>query len=116
MAKRNSKDDDMELASIKDHLERQDETLKEILIVLRGSISMGVSGIIKDHDTLRQQLGKLTSDVAHYERWRQKQIADKGKITISLGQMFTRVMALIGGVGTLVGIMLALKQLFDNAK
>lgn len=111
--------DDMEITLIREQLARlenandqQGETMKEILILLRGSVSMGVQGILTQYAQLREQVNQLTSDLAHYERWRQKQIADKGKITITVSTMVQRILAFIGAGGTIVGIILGLRDIF----
>lgn len=114
-------EDDMEISIIREQLDRlessdesQAQALKEILILLRGSVAMGVQGIIKQYDELRNQVNQLTSDLAHYERWRQKQISDKGKITITVSTMVQRILAFIGAGGTIVGIILGLRDIFSK--
>lgn len=108
----------VELELIRESLKRLEaqsdnhtDTLKEILIVIRGSVSLGVKGMLSDYTELRSNLANLAKDVAHYEAWRQKQIGQRGKITITFSQVFTRFLALIGGLSTLLGIALALREL-----
>ena len=115
MAKKTPHDDDeMELTMIKEHLNQQDKTMGEILILLKGSVSMDVKGIMAEYKELRVQVNQITSDLAHYERWRQKQIQSKGEITFTVSNLFKNIFAVIGGLGALVGLVLAVKELVSR--
>jgi hypothetical protein len=112
MGKQLKNDDEME--KIVQHLDRQDKTLNEILIVLRGSVALGVDGIVEKQADFEERLVKLINEVAHYERWRQRIIAERGKITFSLSSAVKNAFAFIGALGALIGGLLALKQWLEQ--
>lgn len=101
----------LELKNIGTAQKQQSETMKEVLILLRGSVAMGVNGILEDHKQIRQQLIEFSKGIASLEQWRKEITDSKGKITITLSALFTRVMATIGTIGTIVGIALGIKEL-----
>lgn len=108
----------MEIDAIKQTLEHiehtqnvQSDTLKEVLILLRGSVAMGVNGILEEHKQIKKQLIEFAKALRDIEEWRQDVIDSKGKITITIGALFTRTMAVIGAIGTVVAIVLGIKEL-----
>jgi len=115
MGKRlNSERDEME--TIMEHLDRQDKTLSEILILLRGSISMGVDGIISKQKEAEVAINQLCQDVQHLQRWQKIVQDNRGKFTISWTDVAKTIFSIIGIVGTVIAIFLGIKQLFDKAQ
>lgn len=113
MAKRNP--DDNEISLIREHLDRQDKTMNEILTVIRGSVAMGVDGIIAKQKEAEEAIEKLISDVAHLHRWKKIMQENKGKFTVSVADVLKTVFSIIGLSGTLIGLFLGLKELFDKS-
>lgn len=99
------------LRDIEKQQKTQSDTMKEVLILLRGSVAMGVNGILEDHKEIRKQLIEFSKGLADLERWQQEITDSKGKITITVSQLFTRTMAVIGALGTMVAIILGIKEL-----
>lgn len=120
--------EDMEIESLKAHLIEQDEILKEqnhkmdilegsmkeILGLLKGSFIMDSKGMIGDVKEMRTSIGQVISDIAHLQRWKKMMQDSKGTLTIRLSVLFTRALAIIGGIGTIVAIALGLKELMDR--
>lgn len=127
MGKRLSQDYDMD--AIMKHLDRQDKTLGEILIVLRGSVAIGVDGIIAKQKEAESAIDQLISSVAHLERfkkdlqdmnikkevydlkqWRRDQEAKK----LTFMEIFKTISAIMVTVATIVMGLLALKEIFEK--
>lgn len=89
----------------------QGENLSTLLILIKGSVDLGINGMIEDTKHLRNQLHNVSQDVASLKHWRSEVVDGKGKITITLSSLFTRVMATIGTIGTIVGIVIGIKSL-----
>lgn len=106
--------DDMDIDEIRGRLTTQDKTLNEILIVLRGSISTDTHGLMQRVKEIKGQLDQVISDIAHLQRWKKMMDDNKGKLTITFTTLFTRVLAVIGALGSLVGIVLAIKELSEK--
>lgn len=120
--------DDMEIESLKSHLGKQDEILKEqnhkmdimegsmkeILGLLKGSFIMDSKGMISDVKEMRVSITQIVSDIAHLQRWKKMMQDSKGTLTIRLSVLFTRTLAIIGGLGTIVAIALGLKELMER--
>lgn len=104
----------MEISAIRQHLERQDETMKEILLTLRGSIAMGVDGIIQKQREAEAAIDQLVRDVAHLQSWKKRMQEDRGTIRLRWIDAVKTAFAVVGGIGTFVGLLLALKQLFEQ--
>lgn len=102
------------MTSIINHLERQDKTLAEILIVIRGSVSLGVEGAIDKLKVMEKTQQQIISDVAHLQRWKKQVIEGKGKITFTWWDAGKIVFSIIGIAGTIVAMFLGLKQIFEN--
>jgi len=132
MSKRPNNNEE-EMGDITHHLERQDKTLNEILIVLRGSVSLGVDGVVHKLGEMGKSQEQMISDVAHLLRfkkemrdlkivdelyqlkqWRRDEEKNKGKLTISWVDGAKVVFQIIGLAGTVIGIFLGIKQIFDN--
>lgn len=83
----------MEVQQIKDHLSRQDVTLKEILFILGGSSAMGVTGMRQDVKDLKADVDKL-----------KKSEAGRGQWIISLNTIPGAIMTLVMFIGGLLGL------------
>lgn len=114
MGKQIRTNDDMEIDEIRNRLTQQDKTLSDILIAIRGSLATDTNGLIQKVRELKESMDQLISDVAHLQRWKKMTQDSKGKVVISVGVFFTRVLAAIGGLGTIVAIVLALKELAEK--
>lgn len=100
--------------TIMKHLDRQDKTMNEILITLRGSISMGVDGIVSKQKEAEQAIDQLVRDVAHLQSWKKRVQEDKGKVSVHWHDIIKTVFAFVGGLGTLAAGLLALKELLEK--
>ncbi len=105
--------EDIEMDTIKNHLDRQDKTLNEILIVLRGSVSLGVEGMLNNMRELERSNTQIVSDIAHLQRWKKMVQENQGKVTVSWREAAKTLFSVIGIAGTIVGMFLAIKQIFD---
>jgi hypothetical protein len=100
MAKRTKPQDDMEVQQIKDHLSRQDVTLKEILFILGGSAAMGVPGVRQDVKDLKVDVDKL-----------KKSEAGRGQWIISLNTIPGAIMTMVMFIGGLLGIWRTVREI-----
>lgn len=100
----------MELSVIKEKLVETDSRLDRVLLILEGDMSAGINGVISGYAEIREQLNQLMRDFAHLERWRQKQIEDRGKITITISTLVQRIAAIAGAVSTVLYIIEQLKK------
>lgn len=110
----NSNEEAFEMNSIKQHLDLQDKTLTEILTVLRGSVAMGVDGIIAKQKEAEKSIDQLIRDVAHLQSWKKRVQENTGKLTIHWTDIAKTIFAIIGGIGTLIAGLLALKQILEK--
>lgn len=106
----------MEIEEIRQRLSQQDNLLKEILLAVKGSVSMGIEGLLPTVIKLEESMNQMVKDVAHLQRWKQKVIENKGKFTISFSVLLTRFLTIIGGLGTIVAIALGVIKLIDWLK
>lgn len=120
--------EDMEIESLKAHLLEQDEILKEqnhkmdildrsmkeILGLLKGSAIMDSKGLIAGMKEMKDSMGVILTDLQHLQRWKKLMQDSKGTLTIRLSVLFTRALAIIGGLGTIVAIALGLKELMER--
>lgn len=125
----------MEIEQIKMHLNRQDQILKEqnetlkeqdhnlnllkggvneVLGLLKGSFATDSKGMISNVKEMRESMGQIVSDIAHLQRWKKMVQDSKGTLTIRFSVLFTRVLAIIGGLGTIVAIALGIKELIQK--
>lgn len=114
---------DMEIVEIRQRLTDQDkvmkeqsDALKEIMYLLKGSVNLNMEGLVPMINKIEEGLRLVISDVEHLKRWKKMQQENKGKFTISLSVLLTRVLAIIGGIGTIVAIALGVMQLVDWLK
>jgi len=56
---------------------------------------------------------KVLSQMEHWERWRQMQIAKKGTFTFKTAYVLTKGLAIIGGAATGVAIVFTILQIVD---
>lgn len=112
MAKKTNEDDEM--AEIREHLNRQDKTLQEILHVLKGSIAMGTEGIIHKQKAADKAMQVIISDVAHLQRWKKMMQDTRWKFLVSPLEIFKTVSGILVLAATIVGIVVALKELFEK--
>jgi hypothetical protein len=104
-----------EMDTVKEHLNRQDKTLNEILIVMKGSVALGVDGVVYKLKEMEKSQQQIISDIAHLQRWKKSVQESKGKFTVSWVDVAKTIFSIIGVSGTIVGLFLAIKQLFDQA-
>lgn len=129
MGKRLANDEEMD--SIIKHLDRQDKTLNEILIVIKGSVALGVDGIIAKQLEMTKSVDLILSDVAHLQRFKKdlqdsnikkeiwdlkqwKRDVEQSKGKINMWDVFKTVSAFIVAVSAFAAGLLALKQLFEK--
>lgn len=102
--------DEEEMKFITQHLEKQDETLREILLVIKGNVSYGVTGLIAQLKELKEAQALLISDMAHLQRFKKRLEDDRGKVIFSWKTVF----AIIGAIAAAAGALLAFKQLLET--
>lgn len=94
----------------------QDEMLKDIQRLLKGSVSLNLQGILPMVNEMKDSMSQVVSDVAHLQRWKKKEQESKGTFTIRTSVFITRLLAIIGAVGVIVGAMLGGLQIIEQAK
>lgn len=106
--------------TLKDRLDAQDrnhenlmDSIEKVFELLKGSTIMNYPGIIKQFQDMEDKMEKLLSQIAHWERWRQNQIAKKGTFTFKTANLLTRGLSVIGGVATIVAIIYTITQIID---
>lgn len=125
----------MEIEQIKMHLNKQDQILKEqnetlkeqdhnldilkgavneVLNLLKGSFATDSKGLIQNTKEMRESVAQIVSDIAHLQRWKKMVQDSKGTLTIRFSVLFTRILAIIGGLGTVVAIALGVKELIQK--
>lgn len=96
------------MAEQKQALEGQGKYLNEILLILGGSASLNAPG-------MRGQLKTTMDKVQEIDVIVQKMQSSKGKTTIVWADVRTKFIAILVGIGTLLSIAVALKDLiFDK--
>lgn len=103
------------MQAITTHLDRQDKTLAEILIVLRGSVALGVEGAVDRLKVMEKTQQQMIADIAHLQRWQKMVRENKGKVTVTWVDAAKVIFSMVGLAGTIVAMFLGLKQLFDNS-
>lgn len=127
--------DSMEIEKLKLHLNKQDEILEqqnetlkeqehnlkilkglvdEVLDLLKGSFAMDSKGMIANVREMREAMGQITSDIAHLQRFKKMLQDSKGTMTIKFSVLFTHILAVVGGLGTIVAIALGIKELIQK--
>lgn len=94
-------------------LNQQDELLKQISSLIKGSVTIGLQGMLPMMSEMKISMGQIVSDVAHLQRWKKHTEDYKGTFTIRTSVIITRILAIIGGIGVLVGAALGATQLLD---
>jgi hypothetical protein len=112
MEKRKNRDD-MEIEEIRNRLTQQDKLLNEILISVRGSIAMGIEGVRPMLDEMKQSMEQVISDIAHLQRWKKMTQQKEDNAISSRNLLYTRILAVIGGVGTVTAVVLGIKEMWE---
>jgi hypothetical protein len=99
-----------------DRLEIQDDMLKDISKVLKGSVALGLQGVVPMMNEMKASMSQVVSDVAHLQRWKKREQESKGTFTIRTSVMITRILAIIGAVGVVVGAVLGGLQIIQTYK
>lgn len=118
----------VEIETIKKHLDRQDKILeglqgdntvleksmKEILDLLKGSFIMDSKGLIQNMKDMREIADNTKTELSTMALWIKNFEDSKGTLTIRFSVLFTRVLAVIGGLGVVASIALAVKELLEK--
>lgn len=118
----------VEIETIKQHLDRQDKILeglkgndivleksmKEILDLLKGSFIMDSKGLIQNMKDMREMSDHTKTELSTISLWIKNFEDSKGTLTIRFSVLFTRVLAVIGGLGVVASIALAVKELLSK--
>lgn len=110
MGKRPKEEDEMELEDIKHRLTEQDkvlhdqsETLKQIFWTLKGSVSLGLDGLMPTVEKLEETITKLDesmrqiiADVSHLQRWKQR--LQSGQVNLNLPTALNTFFRFLGWV------------------
>lgn len=114
MAKNPTKPRDMvEIEEIRKRLTDQDEMLKDISRLLKGSVNLNMQGLVPLINELDTKIQTIIQDIAHLQRWK-KMIQSKSEaITSKRNLLFTQILAVIGGGGTLTAIILGVKEIVE---
>jgi hypothetical protein len=97
-------------------LEDQDDMLKDISKVLKGSVALGLQGVVPMMNEMKASMTQICSDVAHLQRWKKREQESKGTFTIRTSVMITRILAVIGAAGVLIGAVLGGLQIIQTYK
>src|SRR5687767_14630447 len=89
------------------------KSMDQIHELLKGSTILNYKGVIKEFEEIQAIQAKLLEQMAHWERWRQNQIAKKGTFTFRTASVFTQTLAVIGGIATVVAIIYTVTQIID---
>jgi hypothetical protein len=103
----------MEIEEIRNRLNQQDKLLNEILISVRGSIAMGIDGVRPMLEEMKDSMAQVISDVAHLQRWKKMQQDKSDNAISSRNLLYTRILAVIGGSGTLIAVVLGIKEMWE---
>lgn len=95
-------------------LSNQDRMLDDISKLLKGSVSLNLQGILPMVNEMKDSMGQVVSDVAHLQRWKKREQESKGTFTIRTSVMITRILAVIGAIGVLVGAVLGGLQAIET--
>lgn len=118
----------VEIETIKKHLDRQDKILeglqgdntvleksmKEILDLLKGSFIMDSKGLIQNMKDMREIADNTKTELSTMALWIKNFEDSKGTLTIRFSVLFTRILAVIGGLGVVASIALAIKELLEK--
>jgi hypothetical protein len=117
MAKRRpTKPDDMEaeLADLKRQLTRQDKLLEEINNIVSGNSSYRIRGIRDVIGGVEQKMDHIDAKVNTLDKKITEITDGKGKWVIRLNNIPTAVTAIVLFIGSILSIILAVKELFTK--
>jgi len=97
-------------------LTNQDRMLDDISKVIKGSVSLNLQGVLPMVNEMKDSMHQIVSDVAHLQRWKKREQESKGTFTIRTSVMITRVLAVIGAIGVVVGAILGGLQAYETYK
>lgn len=97
-------------------LTNQDRVLDEISKLIKGSVNMNLQGMIPMVNEMKGSVGQVVSDVAHLQRWKKREQESRGTFTIRTSVMITRILAIIGAAGVVVGAVLGVIQIIEQSK
>lgn len=103
----------VEIEEIRKRLTDQDEMLRDISRLLKGSVNLNMQGLIPMINEMDTKIQTIINDVAHFHRWKKLIQSKSDAITASRNLLFTRVLAVIGGGGTLIAIVLGVKEIIE---
>ena len=89
------------------------KSMDQIHDLLKGSSILNSKGIIKNFEEFEQKMEKVLSQMEHWERWRQMQIAKKGTFTFKTADLLTKGLSIIGAIATIVAVLYTVTQLVD---
>lgn len=102
-----------EVESILKRLTQQDRILEHLSQLIKGSSALNIEGVLPMLRTMKTTQEKIVSDVQHLQNWKAKELESKGTISIKTSILITRILAIIGALGVLVGAILGITQFID---
>lgn len=111
---------DLELKQRLDTLGNENRILQksmdQIHELLKGSSIMNTPGLIKTFQNFEVKVDEAGKKMDYFERWWELQKLKKGTFTFNTANLLTRVMVIIGGVGTVVAIVYTIIQIVQTLK
>lgn len=89
------------------------ENMTEINKLLKGSAVLNYKGVIEHFKDIQSKQENVVSQMEHWERWRQMQIAKKGTFTFKTADLLTKGLSIIGAVATTVAVVFTVLQIVD---
>jgi hypothetical protein len=102
--------------SMQGDMNHLNKAMDEILGLLKGSSIMNYPGIIKSFQLFEEKMETTIAQMEHWERWRQNQIAKKGTFTFRTATLFTKTLAVIGGIATLSSVIYGILEIIEVIK
>lgn len=103
----------MRIIEFETRLDRSDELLKDLMSAIEGNPKLGIKGAIPLLNEMAEKIETAMSDVSKVNRRLDSFEQSKGIIAIKTSTIFTRILQIIGAVGVIASIGVAVMQLIE---
>jgi hypothetical protein len=106
----------MHIAQFERRLDQSDELIKDLIVAIQGDDKLGIKGAIPLLKEVTPKVDEALDKVDRLERRIETFEQSKGVIAIKTSTILTRGLQIIGGLGILASVIVAIMQLIDWLK